>query len=51
MMRGQTEDTLEIIVQDNRMGMKQGDDKKVFTPFFTTKTSSRKGTGLWPLCD
>jgi signal transduction histidine kinase len=28
------------------MGVKQEDIEKVFTPFFTTKTSSRKGTGL-----
>ncbi|MCX5709263.1 MAG: ATP-binding protein [Candidatus Omnitrophica bacterium] len=37
---------LEIIVQDNGMGVKDDNNKKVFTPFFTTKTSSRKGTGL-----
>jgi signal transduction histidine kinase len=37
---------LEITVQDNGMGVKQEDIEKVFTPFFTTKTSSRKGTGL-----
>ncbi len=37
---------LEITVQDNGLGVKEEDIKKVFTPFFTTKTSSRKGTGL-----
>jgi signal transduction histidine kinase len=37
---------LEIIVQDNGMGVKDANNKKLFTPFFTTKTSSRKGTGL-----
>lgn len=37
---------LEIIIQDNGMGVKEDCLKKVFTPFFTTKTSSRKGTGL-----
>jgi signal transduction histidine kinase len=37
---------LEITVQDNGMGVKQDDIKKIFTPFFTTKASSRKGTGL-----
>jgi signal transduction histidine kinase len=37
---------LEIIVEDNGMGVKDDDMKKIFTPFFTTKTSSRKGTGL-----
>ena len=29
-----------------RLASKKDDFKKVFTPFFTTKTSSRKGTGL-----
>ena len=37
---------LEIIVEDNGIGVKEEDFKKIFTPFFTTKTSSRKGTGL-----
>jgi len=37
---------LEITIEDNGMGIKDGDTKKIFTPFFTTKTSSRKGTGL-----
>jgi two-component system NtrC family sensor kinase len=37
---------LEVIVQDNGMGIKNEDLKKIFTPFFTTKTSARKGTGL-----
>ena len=37
---------LEIIVEDNGMGMKDGNIKKVFTPFFTTKISARKGNGL-----
>jgi signal transduction histidine kinase len=37
---------LEVVVEDNGIGMKDTDAKKVFTPFFTTKTSSRKGTGL-----
>lgn len=37
---------LEIIVQDNGMGIKDEQNEKIFTPFFTTKTSSRKGTGL-----
>ena len=37
---------LEIIVEDNGMGMHDDNLKKIFTPFFTTKTSSRRGTGL-----
>lgn len=42
-----SEDKLEIIIQDNGMGVNSEVMKKVFTPFFTTKTSSRtKGTGL-----
>jgi len=39
-------DMLEITVQDNGMGVKKEDGKKLFTPFFTTKISARKGTGL-----
>jgi len=38
--------SLEIIIQDNGMGVKDPNIKKLFTPFFTTKTSARKGTGL-----
>jgi len=37
---------LEIVIEDNGMGIKDDNVKKVFTPFFTTKTSSRRGTGL-----
>jgi signal transduction histidine kinase len=37
---------LEIIVEDNGIGAKDEDLKKFFTPFFTTKTSAQKGTGL-----
>jgi len=37
---------LEIIFEDNGMGIKDADNRKIFTPFFTTKTSARKGTGL-----
>ncbi|MBU0710175.1 MAG: GAF domain-containing protein, partial [Candidatus Omnitrophica bacterium] len=38
---------LEIIVEDNGLGIKEADMKKLFTPFFTTKISARKkGTGL-----
>ena len=37
---------LEIVVEDNGMGIKHDNNEKIFTPFFTTKTSARKGTGL-----
>ncbi len=37
---------LDICVEDNGMGIKEEDKGKLFTPFFTTKLSSRKGTGL-----
>ena len=43
----QPKDTmLKITIEDNGMGIKEEFNKKVFTPFFTTKTSSHKGTGL-----
>lgn len=38
--------TIEIIMQDNGMGVKESDMHKLFTPFFTTKATSKKGTGL-----
>ena len=37
---------LRINVEDNGIGAKTDDLRKMFTPFFTTKVSSRKGTGL-----
>lgn len=37
---------LRITLNDNGMGIKKENQKKVFTPFFTTKISSHKGTGL-----
>jgi signal transduction histidine kinase/uncharacterized membrane protein YhdT len=36
----------QIIFEDNGMGVKDEDLYKLFTPFFTTKLSSKKGTGL-----
>ena len=36
----------EIIFEDNGIGVKDEDMHKLFTPFFTTKLSSKKGTGL-----
>jgi len=44
--RQKTEHSLEITFQDNGMGVKEEDIKKMFTPFFTTKISARQGTGL-----
>ena len=37
---------LTIHLEDNGIGVKPEDFKKMFTPFFTTKVSSRRGTGL-----
>lgn len=35
-----------IIFQDNGIGVKDKDKEKLFTPFFTTKATNKKGTGL-----
>ncbi|OGW97926.1 MAG: hypothetical protein A2Z81_00050 [Omnitrophica WOR_2 bacterium GWA2_45_18] len=37
---------LEITIKDNGIGVKKEDADKLFAPFFTTKLSSKKGTGL-----
>jgi len=37
---------MQIIFEDNGIGVKEEDANKLFTPFFTTKLSSKKGTGL-----
>ncbi|MEI8010875.1 MAG: ATP-binding protein [Candidatus Omnitrophota bacterium] len=37
---------LEIIFSDNGIGIKSTDMEKLFTPFFTTKATTKKGTGL-----
>ncbi|MDE1920517.1 MAG: GAF domain-containing protein [Candidatus Omnitrophica bacterium] len=37
---------VQIIFEDNGVGVKDEDMSKMFTPFFTTKLSSKKGTGL-----
>jgi len=42
----QMDQKLEILIQDNGMGVKPENLEKLFTPFFTTKLSSKKGTGL-----
>ncbi len=43
---GVESDHLQIQVIDNGIGVKKEDREKLFTPFFTTKLSSKKGTGL-----
>lgn len=40
------EEKVVIEFKDNGIGVKEEDLHKLFTPFFTTKLSSRKGTGL-----
>jgi signal transduction histidine kinase len=43
----QAEDgNMRIIFEDNGIGVKDKDKEKLFTPFFTTKSTNRKGTGL-----
>ncbi|MCA9399414.1 MAG: GAF domain-containing sensor histidine kinase [Candidatus Omnitrophica bacterium] len=37
---------IEITLEDNGIGVKKENKNKLFTPFFTTKLSSKKGTGL-----
>jgi signal transduction histidine kinase len=37
---------LNICIEDNGIGIQNEDKVKLFTPFFTTKLSSKKGTGL-----
>ncbi|MBN1913260.1 MAG: ATP-binding protein, partial [Candidatus Omnitrophica bacterium] len=37
---------LVITLEDNGMGIKTENNDKLFTPFFTTKASTRSGTGL-----
>jgi signal transduction histidine kinase len=37
---------VEIKIQDNGIGVKGENVEKLFTPFFTTKATSKKGTGL-----
>jgi signal transduction histidine kinase len=37
---------INIVLRDNGIGIKLEDQNKIFTPFFTTKLSSKKGTGL-----
>src|SRR5574337_285277 len=37
--------SLEIIFEDNGIGISEEDKKRIFTPFFTTKEQG-KGTGL-----
>jgi signal transduction histidine kinase len=41
-----SETSVEVIIADNGIGIKSSSSDKIFTPFFTTKVSARKGTGL-----
>lgn len=40
------DDRILVKFLDNGIGVKPEDNQKIFTPFFTTKLSSKKGTGL-----
>ncbi len=40
------EGRMNILITDNGMGVRDEEKEKLFTPFFTTKLSSKKGTGL-----
>ncbi|MDD5005583.1 MAG: ATP-binding protein [Candidatus Omnitrophica bacterium] len=42
----QKDESVWIVFQDNGIGVKDRDKASLFTPFFTTKATSRKGTGL-----
>ncbi|MFH1782879.1 MAG: ATP-binding protein [Candidatus Omnitrophota bacterium] len=37
---------LEIIIKDNGIGLKKENMRKLFTPYFTTKATANKGSGL-----
>lgn len=39
-------DTVRVTFRDNGIGVKVEDMGKMFTPFFTTKATAKKGTGL-----
>lgn len=41
-----TDSAITIQVQDDGIGIREENRKKIFSPFFTTKASSSKGTGL-----
>jgi len=38
--------TCRIIIEDNGLGMNEETKKKIFAPFFTTKSSYKSGTGI-----
>jgi two-component system NtrC family sensor kinase len=42
----QDEGAIKVVVSDNGMGVKDKDRRNLFTPFFTTKATAKKGTGL-----
>jgi len=43
---GDNKGNINIRFEDNGIGIKEEDKSRLFTPFFTTKLSSKKGTGL-----
>ncbi len=43
---GDNNGNINIRFEDNGIGIKEEDKARLFTPFFTTKLSSKKGTGL-----
>jgi two-component system, NtrC family, sensor kinase len=50
LLTSQSDDSIQISVQDNGSGISQENIDKIFTPFFTTKPVG-KGTGLGlPVC-
>jgi len=44
--QGDNNGGINIRFEDNGIGIEEEDKSKLFTPFFTTKLSSKKGTGL-----
>ncbi len=44
--KGVIDGLAQIHIADNGMGMLEQNLRKIFTPFFSTKVSTRKGTGL-----
>lgn len=41
-----SDDKVIVVVSDNGIGIKKDDNAKMYAPFFTTKSSTKSGTGL-----